>query len=164
MAGMFLSELDEKRRYTDPDLETKEAKFGVSPGAAARTHALLNDVWQVSPELAARCLGSVATMPKLVFRQESAVLSERDITRRLASKRGLFRRKGSRWTWHTGSSSYLFVDGREYAAALGAKTKPLLEALCQERHFTATWLAEVRDADLPLLRQLVNDGHLLPQR
>jgi hypothetical protein len=40
----------------------------------------------------------------------------------------------------------------------------VLDALCGERHFTADWLAEARQADLPLLRQLVSDGHLLPQR
>lgn len=164
MAGMFLSELDERLRYTDGNLEAKETKLGISPGAVTRAQSLLNGMWQVSPELAARCLGSVATMPKLLFRQEPTALSERDVTRRLASKRGLYRRKGSRWTWHAGARNYLFVDGREYTAAPGAKTKPVLDALCGERHFTADWLAEARQADLPLLRQLVSDGHLLPQR
>lgn len=164
MAGMFLSELDEKRRYTDPDLRAQERAFGVSPSAAARTLAAIDDVWKATPELAARCLGSVATMPKLLFRQDISALSERDVTRRMAAKRGLYRRKGSRWTWHAGKRNYLFVDGREYTAATGAQTKALLTLLCAERHLTASVISEVRDADRPLLRQLVSDGHLLPQR
>lgn len=164
MAGMFLSELDEKQRYRDADLEVAETRLGVSPRAAARTRALLEQAWQVSPDLAARCLGSVATMPKLLFRQEAAVMSERDVTRRLASKRGLHRRKGSRWTWHSSKTNYLFVDGREYTAAAGAKTKSLLETLCTEHHFDAAWLAAVRQPDQLLLRKLVSEGHLLPRR
>lgn len=164
MAGMFLSGLDDRLRYTDSDLGLRETALGISPSAASRVKLLLDDVWQVSPELAARCLGSVATMPKLLFRQEPTALSERDVTRRLAAKRGLYRRKGSRWTWHSGSCNFLFVDGREYAAASGAQTKALLQELCVERHFAAAWLARLRELDRPLLRQLVSDGHLLAQR
>src|SRR5690606_37428790 len=134
-------------------------KLGVSPSAATRTRAVFDDVWKVTPELAARCLGSVATMPKLLFRQEVSALSEHNVTRRLAAKRGLYRRKGSRWTWHAGQRNYLFVDGREYPAATGAQTKALLEHLCSQRHLTANAISAVRDADRPLLRQLVSDGH-----
>ncbi len=164
MAGMFLSELDEKRRYTDPDLRPKETNLGVSPDAAARAQDLLTNVWNVSPELAARCLGSVATMPKLLFRQEPAIAREADVTRRLTSKRGLYRRKGSRWTWYAGARNYLFVDGREYAADAGARTKELLRTLCGERHLSAPWLAALPDTHRALVRQLVADGHLLPKR
>src|SRR5690606_8272650 len=98
IAGMFLSELNEKQRYTDPDLSAKERKLSVSPSAATRTRAVFNNVWKVTPELAARCLGSVTTMPKLLLRQEVSALSEHNVTQRLAAKRGLYHRKGSRWT------------------------------------------------------------------
>ncbi len=121
MAGMFLSELDENRRYTDQDLQTSEHSARLSPQAVSRVQAALDAVWQVTPDLAARCLGSVTTLPKLLFRQEhdGAALSDAEVRRLLKSKRPLCRRKGSRWAWHDGAETYLFVDGREHA--LGAK-------------------------------------------
>lgn len=163
MSGMFLSELDEQARYTDPDLDVKESPRGVSPQAAARTLAVMDQVWQVTPELAARCLGSVATLPKLLFRQEAQAVTERDVTRRLTARRGLYRRKGSRWTWHAGKRNYLFVDGREYTVAAGAQYKSLLETLCNQRHFDAAWLGALDGNRRDLVRQLIADGQLLPR-
>ncbi len=159
MAGMFLSQLDDAQRYSDPELTPKEVDAGVSPLAVERTQAIIDQVWQVTPDLAARCLGSVATIPKILFRQEAESLDEKDVSRRLAGKRGLYRRKGSRWTWYAGTSGYLFVDGREYAT--GIRNKSLLKELCAERHFSSERIARLTERQVVLFRELVRDGHLL---
>lgn len=161
MAGLLLSQLDEAKRYTDASLTTKEASQGISRDAVARTERLLNEVWQINPNLAARCLGAVATTPKLLFRQDIEPLSDRDVTRRLTSRRGLFRRKGSRWTWYGDKTAYLFVDGREYLTAPNSRGKSLVATLCSERHLTPEWLSNLTPAQTQLLRELVRDGHLL---
>lgn len=159
MAGMFLSQLDDAQRYSDPDLGPKEAAVGLSPSAVERTRAIIDQVWQVTPDLAARCLGSVATMPKLLFRRDPEAIADKDVARRVAGKRGLYRRKGSRWTWHSGASAYLFVDGREYT--IGLRHKSLLKTLCAERHLDPEWISRLTEAPSALLRELVRDGHLL---
>jgi prepilin-type processing-associated H-X9-DG protein len=79
----------------------------------------------------------------------------------MKARRGLFRRKGSRWTWHSGKVSYLFVDGREYLTGLPARSKSFLEALCAQRHLSPDWLSQLTSVELQLIHELVRDGHLL---
>jgi 50S ribosomal protein L16 3-hydroxylase len=162
MAGMFLSELDEGRRYTDHDLQLDEHASMISPRAIGRVCALLNEVWQVTPDLAARCLGAVSTTPKLLFRQddEPAAWSERDLSRVLTSKRPLFRRKGSRWSWHQGVQLYLFVDGREYTLAASTATAANLAYLCDNRKLDWSWRNTLDDGSCALVEELVRRGQL----
>lgn len=164
MAGLFLSELDDAHRYGDRDLTAKEASLGVSGAACARTKGFLDEVWQVTPELAARCLGTVATVPKLLFRQDAEPATQRAITRQMNTRRGLFRRKGSRWTWYSDKKHYLFVDGREYSAPLRSGAKEFLRTLCETKHFAPTWLSELSAPQRELVQQLVRDGQLSTTR
>lgn len=164
MAGMLLSELDEGRRYTDPDLVPIEGTSSLSTQAVSRVSALLDKTWHITPDLAARCLGSVSTLPKLLFRQEDegAALSDAELGRLLRSKRSLYRRKGSRWSWYQGTESYLFVDGREYT--LGAASKSMAQCLaflCDNREIPFDWRNELTNAGQQVVMELVRRGQLL---
>lgn len=165
MAGMLLSELDEGRRYTDKDLLPSEHSGRISPRAAERVMGLLNDAWQVTPDLAARCLASVSTQPKLLFRQDddSNQLSDVQVRRVMNAKRRLFRRKGSRWAWYQGTNTFLFVDGREYD--LGRATKASAECLsflCDHRELSFEWRHSLREQHRGLIAELVRRGQLQP--
>jgi 50S ribosomal protein L16 3-hydroxylase len=163
MAGMILSELDESRRYTDKDLGVVESSSGISAEATNRVSTLMNEVWKVTPDLAARCLGAVTTQPKLVFRQddEDMALSDVETRRVLKSKRSLYRRKGSRWSWYQGEATYLFVDGREFA--LGGATKAwaaCLSFLCENRVVSLDWRQQQDEPRAALIAELVRRGQL----
>lgn len=164
MAGMLLSELDERQRYTDRNLEPAEHAASISQQAASRVSTLLNQMWQVTPELAARCLGSVATVPKLLFRQDdsSETPSDANVRRLLQSKRPLYRRKGSRWSWYQGAEAYLFVDGREYQLSPpGTSTSACLAFLCGNRKLPFEWRCALAPHEQDLVAELVRRGQLL---
>lgn len=165
MAGMLLSELDEGRRYTDKDLLPTEHASVISPQAAQRVMGVLNEVWQVTPDLAARCLGSVSTQPKLLFRQDddAHVLSDVQVRRVMNTKRRLFRRKGSRWAWYQGTRAFLFVDGREYDLGKASKaTAECLSFLCDHREVPFEWRRALGDEYQGLVAELVRRGQLQP--
>lgn len=160
-AAMVLARCSESERYRDADSQVSEATSGLSDRAVARATAIVHRLLTPTPDIVARSLATLATTPKSLFKHDEAEYELEEVNNALSSPAGLWRRKGSRWTWYCGEQTYLYVNGREYEVLPGATTQPL-EKLCKDRHFEHRWLRSLTPPYQSVVRQLVRDGLLLP--
>ena len=159
-AGLVLSECSELERYRDRDLRLDEAKAGISDHACERATALIKQALSVTPDAVGRSLAAVATTPKALFRNDGFELDPAEVNDTWTSPTGLWRRKGSRWTWYLGEKTYAYVDGREYTLESPTSPEGFLRELCSCRHFERPWLEQLPPSQAKLVRELIRDGQL----
>jgi len=156
------SQSDEGQRYQDPDLTPTSGRFSLDAAALARTRSILNQALTFDDETLGRGLGTLATQPKALFARDAIrPLTSARAEKRLAQKRGLQRRIGSRWNHFVADKrrAYLFVDGTEFAFA---GKRDFLQELCSQASLSATWIQDRQNnkVEKQLLLDLVRFGYL----
>ena len=150
--------MPESQRYADPDLKPAKTPGEIDAAALKRVRDLLTQALTEDPDEQARWFGRFMTRYRAAgfATPRQRPMSAAAFEKRLGGRGRLVRHPMSRFAFHgTGRKVQLFVAGEVHAAGAG-----LARLLCRAEPLPLSDLPRLTSAEIELLRQLVNDGHL----
>jgi 50S ribosomal protein L16 3-hydroxylase len=165
LSEALLSNPDIQKRYTDPDLETRDNPGQIESTEIQQVRKTLENLMQLDDAGFARWFGQYVTEPSMdwVITPEEAIAPE-DLHGLLDKEARLSRSTASRMAWTESHGSLLFfADAESYTLEHAAQA--LIEYLCRFYAYDTVTLQELMDNDheaTELLVDLLNRGILEP--